>query len=87
MVLLYKKREFRIYGNNDEYIIHNSKKEFSDGHTHINNYKTAKWLINLAIHKSIPNRKKKYFLESLIRISTDNTYRNSLKREIGAYIR
>lgn len=85
MVLLYKKREFRIYGNNDEYIIHNSKKEFSDGHTHINNYKTAKWLIDLAIHKSIPNRKKRYFLESLIRISTDNTYRNLLKREINAY--
>ena len=87
MVLLYKKREFRIYGNHNEYIIHNSKKEFSEGHTHVNNYKTAKWLIDLAIHKSIPNRKKRYFLESLIRISTDNTYRNSLKREIGAYIR
>lgn len=85
MVLLYKKREFRIYGNNDEYIIHNSKKEFSEGHTHINNYKTAKWLIDLAIHKSIPNRKKRYFLESLIRISTDNTYKKLLKREINAY--
>jgi hypothetical protein len=79
MVCLYKRGNFKIYGDDNSFIIHNSHKEFSVGHTHINNYKTAKWIIDLAIHKSIPNHKLDYFLESLIRISDDKEYIARLK--------
>jgi predicted nucleic acid binding AN1-type Zn finger protein len=79
MVCLYKKKNFKIYGENGAYIIHNTHKVFSEGHTHINNYHTAKWLIDLAIHRTIPNRKSNYFLDSLIRISTDANYIEQLK--------
>ena len=74
-------RQFNIYkmGNND-FIIHNTKKEFSEGHTHITNFKTAKYLINLAIHKSFPERTlSNRLIDSIIRISTDNAYINNLK--------
>ena len=79
--IVYSQRQFNIYkmGNND-FIIHNTKKEFSEGHTHITNFKTAKYLINLAIHKSFPERTlSNRLIDSIIRISTDNAYINNLK--------
>ena len=48
----------------------------------LNNYNTAKWIINLAFHKTIPKRANKYILNSLIRISKDNAYIRSLENEI-----
>ena len=47
MNLAYKKKNFNIYNAGNGYIIHNIKKEFSQGHTHINNFKTAKYLVDL----------------------------------------
>ena len=50
-------------------------KDFSIGHTHINNFNTAKFLVDLALHKSLPKKKiTNYLLDSLIRISTDSSY-------------
>ena len=81
MVRIYKRREFNLYSAEDGYIIHNSKGEFSQHHTHINNYHTAKYLIDLAIHKSIPCKHiSSYLIESLIRISFDKNYIENLKR-------
>ncbi len=60
------------------------KKEFSQGHTHINNFNTAKFIMDLALHKTLPKRRiSNYLLDSLIRISIDIDYINkieSLKR-------
>lgn len=79
MVRIYKKANFTIYSDyNGSCIIHNTNKEFSQGHTHIREFSTAKYLINLALHKSLPNRNLKYFIESLIRISTDDKYIDKL---------
>lgn len=75
MVRIYKRREFNLYSAEDGYIIHNSKGEFSQHHTHINNYHTAKYLIDLALHRKIPEKKvSSYLIESLIRISIDRNY-------------
>lgn len=80
---IYKKLEYNIYQFDNEYIIHNTKKEFDYGHTHIKNFKTAKFLIDLSIHKSIPHHLNLYLLESLIRISDDNEYRNKIRELIN----
>ena len=50
---IYKKLEYNIYQFDNEYIVHNTKKEFKIGHSHIKNFKTAKFLIDLSIHKSL----------------------------------
>lgn len=71
---VYKKKQFNIYDMGDGYIIHNIDKPFPEGHTHLNNYKTAVYIIDLAIHKSIPHHVHTYFLVSLKRISTDKEY-------------
>lgn len=83
MNIIYSKKHFNLYkvGRNS-FIIHNINKEFKYGHTHINNYNTAKWIINLAFHKTMPKRANKYILNSLIRVSKDNAYIRSLENEI-----
>lgn len=81
MVRVYKRGPFNIYSDQSgEYIIHNTKKEFKDGHTHIREYGTAQYLVNLAYNRSIPKRRLKYFIDSLIRISDDKEYINLLRR-------
>ena len=80
MVRVYKRREFSIYAQNDSYIVHNTKKEFHEGHTHINNFNTAKYLIKMSLGKHIPYHAANYLIESLIRLSNDARYTESLKR-------
>ena len=68
---IYRKGEFIIIGN---FIVINTKKEFKQGHTHLNNYYAAKRAIYLVRNHKIPSRCSKYFLVSLIRISNDRDY-------------
>lgn len=74
---LYKRKNFKIYANmskENEYIVVNTRKEFSQGHTHLNNYKLAEHIIDLAIHHRVPNKTKTFIIDSLIRISSDRDY-------------
>lgn len=74
---LYKRKNFKIYGtvSSDEgYLIVNENKEFEQGHSHINNYKLAKHIIDLAINHKIPRNDKTFIIDSLIRISSDKDY-------------
>lgn len=80
MVCVYKRKNYVIYSNREGFIIHNKNKEFKNGHTHIGNFNTAKYLIDLAIYSRIPNRESIYFIDSLIRISNDESYILRLKR-------
>ena len=81
MVQIYRNKQYCIYSNNNgAYIVHNKNKEFESGHTHINNYNTAKYIINLSLHKSIPDKNiSVYLLDSLIRVSDDNNYIKKIK--------
>ena len=80
MIRAYRLKYFNIYSNKKGgFIVHNINKEFQEGHTHINNYNTAKYIIKVALHKSLPNTKSIYIIDSLIRISNDINYINALK--------
>lgn len=84
MVRIYKKKYFNLYSNQEGYIIHNTHKDFQKGHTHINNYNTAKFLINLALYKTVPDKNmSKYLYQSLIRISSDQTYINKIRKRMS----
>lgn len=80
LVTIYRKRHFNIYNaGNNQFIVHNSKMEFSDGHTHIKRFSTAKFIIQLSLHKTIPKHLSNYLITSLIRINTDEDYINELQ--------
>ena len=78
MVQIYKKYNFVIYscyGKKSADIIHNKHKKFEEGHTHINNYKTAKYIIDMAYNRSIPKKPiSDYLMESIIRVSEHKSY-------------
>lgn len=79
---IYKKGDFNIYQFDNEYVVHNTKKEFKVGHTHIKNFKTAKFIIDLCIHKSIPHHLNLYLLGSLVRLSNDEEYKRKIRELI-----
>lgn len=85
MNTIYCKKNYKIYKiKNGAFIVHNTKKDFKTGHTHINNYNTAKYIIDMSIHNLIPNRHlSKYLLGSIIRISDDESYIEKIKEIMG----
>jgi hypothetical protein len=75
MIRVFKQRYFNLYSDmNNGYIIHNTHKPFDNGHTHLNNYDTARYLIKLAYHHIVPKHLSVYLIDSLIRISNDEDY-------------
>lgn len=78
---VYEDKQFIILGGcGEDCILMNKRKKFKDGHTHLHNYKTARWLADLYRHRRIPmDLHSDYLLESLVRISDDPTYTEKIK--------
>ena len=87
MNLIMNMKYFNIYSDgHNHFIVHNTRKKFSEGHTHIDNFNSAKYISYLALYKKIPQKRRLslYLIESVIRLSTDKEYIESmyeLKRE------
>lgn len=89
MQLLFSRRHMNVYycNRNKNYIVYNTNKEWKNkngecGHTHVNTYQQALYLVDCAIHKKIPRRVNMYFLVSLIRLSTDTKYIEKIQKRI-----
>lgn len=80
---IYRKKEFIILTVGHEYIAINQNKVFKKGHTHLKSFKQAEYLINIALHRRIPRHLSSYMLTSLIRISNDESYIESLQELIA----
>lgn len=78
--VVFRKRYFNIYSvNNTEFIVHNSKLDFNSHHTHIRRFTTAKYILNMSLHKTIPKRLCNYHIISLIRLTDDEDYIKKLE--------
>ena len=75
---VYSKNEYIIIRMNRGFIVINKRKPFAEGHTHIKTFKTAKYLVDLAIHNSMPYNLSLYLLMSLTRISDNETYKRKI---------
>lgn len=76
---IFQRKEFSIYKASDGYIVHNTNKEFRIGHTHVRSFNKAKSIVDLCIRKKLPNTPRKWEIESLLRVTNNNTYRNKLR--------
>jgi hypothetical protein len=82
MVRVGKLKYYNIYSDmNGSYIVHNTHKEFSEGHTHIKNFDTAKYVAYLSLYKRLPKKGHLsiYLIESVIRISDDKNFIQKMK--------
>ena len=75
---VYSKCEYIIIQVSRGFIIVNRRKEFPEGHTHIKTFKTAKYLVDLAIHNSMPYHLSLYLLTSLTRITENESYKQKI---------
>ena len=75
---IFQRKEYSIYRAGDGFVVHNTNKKFENGHTHVNNFYKAKILVIMAIKREIDDKLSKRDIESLIRLTNDNRYRNKL---------
>lgn len=75
---VYSKNEYSIIQVSRGFVIINRRKKFLEGHTHIKTFKTAKYLIDLAIHDSMPYNLSLYLLTSLTRITENESYKQKI---------
>lgn len=78
-VQVYQDSNFKIYKARDGFILHNTKMEFNSGHTHIQKFKTCMVIIKLIVKKQIPKSHSKHFLNSILRVCSDNIYSTVIK--------
>lgn len=75
---IYTKKNFAIIDMDEGYIVINKDKEFKQGHTHITNFNTAKYLIDMVLYSRMPYHLPIYLLISLQRLSADENYRDKI---------
>lgn len=79
-VQIYSNRHYKVYATEKGFIVHNVRKPFSCGHTHIDKFSTAKYITKLAYGRIVPKHLSRYLLVSLIRISDDKEYKDKLRK-------
>ncbi len=75
---IFQRKEYSIYRVKDRFIIHNTNLPFKGHHTHIRSFHKAKSLVDLCIRKKLPDTPRAWEIQSLLRISNNQTYKNKL---------
>lgn len=81
---IYQKKEYIILRVKKGYIVYNTKKEFENGHTHLQSFEMSKTVIDNSINKKRPKTNNLYLLESHIRVTNDGKYKRLLEEILDA---
>jgi hypothetical protein len=72
-----------VYRAGNDYIIHNTRYEFQQKHSHIRSLNTAKKVIESLRRRAIPRSFSQYLLTSLIRLADDDQYIRDVQGLVG----
>lgn len=79
-LIVYRHKQYyiqKVYsGTKIGYILANNHKVFADGHSHLNNFNSAKYVLYLATKEKIPENLDIYRMYSLYRILEDGPFRD-----------
>ena len=85
---VYEKEHFIILkvksGKKIGYIAYNTKKEWEEGHTHLDSFNMAKTIIDKVLKRKRPKTKNLYLLNSHIRLSDSPAYDRFINDMIDA---
>ena len=85
---VYEKEHYIILkvksGKKVGYIAYNTRKEWEDGHTHLESFNMAKTIIDNVIKHKKPKTKNLYLLQSHIRLTDDPSYTRFINEVIDA---
>ena len=76
---IYERKEYIILRVKNGYIVYNTKKNFENGHTHIQSFEMSKTIIDNIIRKKRPKTNNIYLIESHIRVTNDSKYKKILE--------
>ncbi len=76
--------ELAIYKADKEHIVHNTRYDFADCHTHIRSIAMAEIIAKNVRHKKRPRTHNRRLLESHIILSDDAKYRGEIEELISA---
>ena len=79
---VYEKEGYIILKMKKGFIAYNTKKEFSEGHSHLHSFQMSKTIIDNCIRKKKPKTDSLYLLDSHIRLSNDVNYKIFIKEII-----
>lgn len=75
---LYRKEEYIIFRVGADCIVYNTSKPFEKGHSHLKSVKAGIDAITFCLNKTIPNKARKYYLQTLYRISDDPQFQQQI---------
>ena len=81
---IYEREGYIILRVKRGYIVYNTKKNFKNGHTHIQSFDMAKTIIDNNIRKKRPKTNSIYLIESHIRVTNDSKYKKMLKELLAS---
>lgn len=76
---IYERKEYIILRVKKGYIVYNTKKDFENGHTHLQSFEMSRTLIDNSIRKKRPKTNNTYLIESHIRVTKDIKYKQILE--------
>ena len=81
---IYEREGYIILRFKRGYIVYNTKKNFKNGHTHIQSFDMAKTIIDNNIRKKRPKTNSIYLIESHIRVTNDSKYKKMLQELLAS---
>lgn len=81
---IYERKEYIILKVKKGYVVYNTKKSFENGHTHLQSFEMSKIIIDNSIRKKRPKTNNIYLIESHIRVTNDNKYKQVLEELVEA---
>ena len=81
---IYEREGYIILRVKRGYIVYNTKKNFKNGHTHIQSFDMAKTIIDNNIRKKRPKTNSIYPIESHIRVTNDSKYKKMLEELLAS---
>ena len=81
---IYEREGYIILRVKRGYIVYNTKKNFKNGHTHIQSFDMAKTIIDNNIRKKSPKINSIYLIESHIRVTNDSKYKKMLQELLAS---
>ena len=81
---IYEREGYIILRVKRGYIVYNTKKNFKNGHTHIQSFDMAKTIIDNNIRKKRPKTNSIYLIESHISVTNDSKYKKMLEELLAS---
>ena len=81
---IYEREGYIILRVKRGYIVYNTKKNFKNGHTHIQSFDMAQTIIDNNIRKKRPKTNSIYLIESHIRVTNDSKYKKMLEELLAS---